>query len=131
MKETTIATHLRHLKAALNWAVRRGYLRAMPAIEMPKRAKGVSQTMRGRPITGEELDRMIAKVPAVRKREPQKWRRLLRGLNLSGLRLSEALALSWDGDAPISVSTAGKYPASADSSRSREGTPRPAATDCT
>ena len=111
MKETTIATHLRHLKAALGWAIRRGYLRTMPTIEMPKRAKGISQTMRGRPITGEELDRMIAKVPAVRKREPEKWQRLLCGLNLSGLRLSEALALSWDSDAPISVSTAGKYPA--------------------
>ena len=111
MRETTIATHLRQLKAAFKWAVRRGYLRTMPAIEMPKRAKGISQTMRGRPITGEELDRMIAKVPSVRKREPEKWQRLLRGLNLSGLRLSEALALSWDDDSPISVSTAGKYPA--------------------
>jgi integrase len=111
MKETTIATHLRQLKAALSWAVRRGYLRNMPAIEMPQRAKGVTQSMRGRPITGEELDRMIAKVPDKRKREPGKWQRLLRGLNLSGLRLGEALALSWDDGEPISVSMAGKYPA--------------------
>jgi integrase len=111
MKETTIATHLRQLKAALSWAVRRGYLRTMPAIEMPKRAEGVTKSMRGRAITGEELDRMIAKVPDKRKREPEKWQRLLRGLNLSGLRLSEALALSWDDGAAISVCTAGKYPA--------------------
>jgi integrase len=83
----------------------------MPAIEMPKRADGISKAMRGRPITGEELDRMIEKVPDKRKREPEKWQQLLRGLNLSGLRLSEALALSWDDDAPISVCTAGKYPA--------------------
>lgn len=111
MKETTIATHLRQLKAALSWAVRRGYLRTMPVIEMPKRAKGISQAMRGRPITGEELDRMIEKVPEKRKRQPKRWQQLLRGLNLSGLRLSEALALSWEDDAPISVCTAGKYPA--------------------
>ncbi len=110
MKETTIATHLRQLKAALSWAVRRGYLRTMPTIEMPKRAKGVSQSMRGRPITGEELDRMLAKVSAVRKREPGKWQRLLKGLSLSGLRLSEALSLSWEDGTPISVCMAGKYP---------------------
>lgn len=110
MKDTTLAVHLAHLKPVLKWAVRQGYLRAMPDIDMPKRAKGFSQAMRGRPITGEELDRMIAKVPGKRKREPEKWQRLLRGLNLSGLRLGESLALSWDDDAPISVSTAGKYP---------------------
>jgi integrase len=111
MKETTLAVHLAHLKPVLKWAVRQGYLRAMPDIDMPKRAKGISQAMRGRPITGEELDRMIAKVPDKRKREPEKWQRLLRGLNLSGLRLGEALALSWDDDAPICVCTDGKYPA--------------------
>ena len=73
MKDTTLAVHLAHLKPVLKWAVRQGYLRTMPDIDMPKRAKGVSQAMRGRPITGEELDRMIAKVPDKRKREPEKW----------------------------------------------------------
>jgi integrase len=54
---------------------------------------------------------MIAKVPDKRKRDPEKWQQLLRGLNLSGMRLGEALALSWDEGSPISVTTAGKYPA--------------------
>ncbi len=67
--------------------------------------------MRGRPLTGEEFDRLVAKVASVRKREPEKWQRLLRGLWLSGLRLSEALALSWDDGDPISVCIKGKYPA--------------------
>jgi integrase len=111
MKDTTLAVHLAHLKPVLKWAVKQGYLRSMPDIEMPKRAKGVSQTMRGRALVGEEVDRMIAKVSSERKREPKKWERLIRGLWLSGLRLSEALALSWDDDAPISVCTKGKYPA--------------------
>jgi len=111
MKDTTLAVHLAHLKPVLKWAVRQGYLRTVSDIDMPKRARGVSQAMRGRPITGEELDRMIEKVPEKRKREPEKWQQLLRGLNLSGLRLGEALALSWEDDAPISVCTAGKYPA--------------------
>jgi integrase len=111
MKETSIATHLRQLRAALNWAVRRGFLQSIPQFEMPQRAKGITQAMRGRPITGEELDRMIAKVPEKRKRDPEKWKQLLRGLNLSGLRLGEALALSWDNGDSISVDTSGKYPA--------------------
>lgn len=111
MKETTIATHLRQLRAALGWALRRGYLRAMPVIEMPERINEGNQAMRSRAVTLEEVERMAAKVGSVRKREPEKWKRLLHGLYLGGLRLSEALALSWDDGDPISVSMAGKYPA--------------------
>jgi integrase len=49
-------------------------------------------------------------VPQVRRLEPEKWQRLLEGLWLSGLRISEALALSWDQDADIAVWLTGKYP---------------------
>ena len=96
MKDTTLACHLAHLKPVLRWAVSQGYLRAMPDVPMPKRAKGITRAMRGRPLTGEEFDRLITKVASVRKRDPEKWEQLLHGLWLSGLRLSEALALSWD-----------------------------------
>ena len=111
MKETTLAATLAHLKPVLRWAVRQGYLRAMPDIDMPERVNEGSQLMRSRAVTGEELDRMIAKVPEKRKRDPQKWQRLLRGLDVSGMRLSEALALSWDDGQSISVAMDGKYPA--------------------
>lgn len=111
MIETTIATHLRQLKAAMGWAVRRGYLRTMPAFEMPERVNEGSQQMRSRAVTLEELERMLAKVPDKRKREPEKWKQLLRGLYLGGLRLSEALALSWDEGAPIAVCKESRHPA--------------------
>lgn len=111
MKETTLGCHLAHLKPVLRWAVKQGYLRTMPDVPMPKRAKGITRAMRGRAITLEEFERLLLKVPKVRKRQPKRWRRLLRGLWLSGLRLSEALCLSWDPNAPISVSLDGKYPA--------------------
>jgi integrase len=111
MKDTTLAGQVAHLKPILKWAVKQGYLRTMPDIEKPKRAKGVNRAMRGRPVTGEELDRMLDKVKDERKREPEKWKQLIRGLYLSGLRLGEALALSWDGDTPIAVDVSGKYPA--------------------
>ena len=39
-----------------------------------------------------------------------RWQRLLTGLWLSGLRLGEALRLSWDWEAGFSVDTTGKYP---------------------
>ncbi len=53
--------------------------------------------MKGRPITGEEFERMLANVtPVVGPDAAESWERLLRGLWLSGLRLSEALALRWD-----------------------------------
>mgnify|MGYP001825060245 CR=1 FL=1 len=66
--------------------------------------------MRGRPVTGEEFERMLDSVAGVRKLEPDKWRQFIKGLWLSGLRLSEALGLSWDDDAPLSIDTSGKHP---------------------
>lgn len=110
MKPTTLASHLRSLLAAFNWAVRMGLMDKAPGICKPKAAGGLDRSMRGRPITGEEFDRMLAKVRDVRKVEPEKWERLLQGLWLSGLRLGEALQLSWEADAPITVHLEGKYP---------------------
>jgi len=110
MKPTTLASHQRPLRAAFNWAVRMGLMDKAPRIDKPKSAAGIDRSMRGRPITGEEFDRMLAKVPEVRKLEPEKWERLLQGLWLSGLRLGEALQLSWEADAPITVNLEGKHP---------------------
>ncbi len=130
MIETTLGVHLAHLKPVLKWGVSQGYLRTMPTVPMPKRAKGVSQVMRGRPVTGEELDRMITVVPKKRKREPEKWQRLLRGLNLSGLRLGEALILSWDAGAPDQCKHLGAAPCPSYSGRRPEEPCRSATADC-
>ena len=48
--------------------------------------------------------------PTVRPERVESWQRFLTGLWLSGLRLSEGLALSWDEGAPFSVDLAGKRP---------------------
>ena len=121
----TIHHHLRHLKAVLRWALRHEYLRKLPTFEMPKVPKG----MKGRPITTEEFERMLAAVekglfPTPKaKRKPKalpaerrqpivdSWKFFLRGLWASGLRLSESLALRWD-DAPgaIVVELQGRRP---------------------
>lgn len=104
----TVARHLRHLKAVLRWAHRQGYLLKLPTFEVQKQSKG----MRGRPITGEEFDRMLAAtVKECGEREAGSWKFYLRGLLASGLRLSESLALRWD-DAPgaIVVDLTGRRP---------------------
>lgn len=100
--ESTIAGHLAHLRAALSYAVEWGYLAQLPELGRQQRAKRAS-TMKGRPITGEEFDRMITNTEAiVGDKAAESWKQLLRGLWLSGLRLSESLALSWD-DSPGAI----------------------------
>ena len=109
MKEITIATHLRHLHAALSWAVSMGMLPKVPDFHMPKRAKGRT-LMRGRPITAEEFERMLGKAPGVRPKDTAAWLYYLNGLWLSGLRLEESTILSWDEDAAFFVDLSGRRP---------------------
>lgn len=104
----TIHHHLRHLKAVLRWANRQGYLAVMPTIEMPKRSKG----MKGRAITAEEFERMLAATgKAVGVKAAASFKFYLRGLWASGLRLSESLLLSWtERPGAIVVELNGRYP---------------------
>lgn len=142
IKETSVACHLRHLRTALSWAVRKELLRDFPDIDMPKQVAGV-KLMRGRAITAEEFDRMYvgvedgmrAAIDAKRTHQKPKgrlsdaalgrlrarqdasiaarapiWRRYLNGLWLSGLRLEESIALSWDQDEPFCIDLTGRHP---------------------
>jgi integrase len=108
--ETSIAGDLGHLRSALNWAFEMGLLPTRPKIEMPKQAKGRT-LMRGRPITGEEFERMLTAVPKVRPTDADAWVHYLRGLWLSGLRLEESLVVSWDQDEPFAIDLTGRHPA--------------------
>lgn len=109
LSEATVARHLRHLKAAMRWAHREGLLTILPQFTMPKRAKG-AKVMRGRAITAEEFERMLAAVPKGIEARPvvggsdpvTAWRFYLHALWQSGLRLSESLTLRWD-NAPGSI----------------------------
>ena len=137
--EATISGHMAHLRAALAWTVDQGLLAQLPKMKRPKRAKrsGGADPMKGRPISGEEFDRMLDKAAvaldpepvkpkpaAERKRKPyarkpraavapelvESWRHLLRGLWWSGLRLGEALNLYWDRPDKLCVDLSGKRP---------------------
>lgn len=116
VSEATIASYLRSLSAVFGWAVEMRYMRAVPAMPRTRGQKNGNRVkMKGRPITREEYERMLAAVPAVVGRESAKcWRRLLAGLWWSGLRLGEALHLYWDA-APsdrraIIIVTDGQHP---------------------
>jgi integrase len=103
LAEATIKGHLVGILAALRWAVKIGWLPKAPEVNLPKRAKG-SSVMKGRPITGEEFDRLLHVAPKVVGDEAAgSWRLYLRGLSLSGLRLTESLELTWDDSSKLRV----------------------------
>ncbi len=108
LADATVAKTARQLKAALRWAERQGMLAKAPAIEMPKRQKG-AKLMKGRAVSGEEYDRLLLAVRKVRPQDAPAWERLLTGLWLSGLRLGEAVVLTWD-DGPFAVDLTGRHP---------------------
>ncbi len=106
MTEVTIAATLRHLRAALSWGVDQGLLPAVPKMVIPQ-AGGA----KGRAVTAEEFDRMVAAAEKVRPDDSAAWVHYLTGLWLSGLRLEESLGLSWDQDAPFTIDLTGRRPA--------------------
>ena len=97
--ESTIKSYLAQLKAMLRWGVSQKLLPECPTIPTIRRAKKSSgaSPMKGRPITGEEFERMLKVAPAVVGEDAAPaWQHYLRGLWVSGLRLSESLELYWD-----------------------------------
>jgi len=94
-EETTVDGHCRHLKAMLRWAKSQGMMNEVPHIDMSKRSKN-QKVMKGRPATEEEFDRMLDKAESVVGIDKaDSWKHFLLGLWWSGLRLREAMSLSW------------------------------------
>lgn len=122
----TIRGYLAELRKTLRWGHRLGMIRTVPAFEMPR----ASSKMKGRPITGEEFERFLAKIPdlvTVAEWVPE-WERLCRVLWLSGLRLEEALRLHWTDPDQITPDTSGGFlriPAAAQKSRRYQLHPLP------
>lgn len=97
--ESTIKSYLGQLKAMLRWGEKQKLIHACPTIPTIRRAKkaGGGTPMKGRAITLEEFERMLAVTPAVVGEDrAAAWQHYLRGLWTSGLRLAESLELYWD-----------------------------------
>lgn len=112
-KEITINSHIVVLRTAMKWAKDVKLIDRLPIFPQLKRAKkvGKSTPMKGRPITREEFERIVEKVPSVvgEKRAPD-WAKFIEGLWASGLRLEEAIYLCWESDSYLSIDLSGRYP---------------------
>lgn len=88
----TAAGHVRVLRHFFKWLDAVGWLDRVPVVPMPK----FSGEARGRPLSRDEVpifrDAFAKECPE----HTDAWLRLFDGLRLSGLRLSEALSLSWE-----------------------------------
>lgn len=114
----TVDGYLRHLRAVLNWAHHAGMLASAPKVSRLSRATAQGGA-KGRALTGEEFERLLAVVPKAlagqRRKAPDEtelaaWNFYLRGLWTSGFRLRESLALSWDDDRAPRLDLTGRRP---------------------
>jgi integrase len=110
--EASIKAYLAHLRGSLAWAARLKWIRAIPEFPETLRVGKGDGGMKGRPVTGEELWKLLkATRKVVGAKVARHYRRLLIGLWWSGLRLGEALALRWDGlSAGLVVDMTGRRP---------------------
>lgn len=99
---SSVRNYMTHLRAALRWAKSVGIIDKAPAVKLPRVPNRVF--MRGRPVMLSEFKLML------RNCRDRKLRRLLRLLWLSGLRLGEALILSWDSPPVLVSMDAQPYP---------------------
>jgi len=109
--DETIRSRLAALRASLSWAVDTGLLPYCPRMPRMPRRKSSAGGMKGRPLSDPEFDLMLAAVAeCVPPTHTTHWQRTLRGLWLSGLRLGEAIELTWEPSTGISIDTSGKHP---------------------
>jgi len=91
----TVKSAMAAVLAAINWANFMEWLPAVPRIQKVKVSRLVQ--MKGRPLAGEEFERMLDATEKLTGPEAApSWRYVLRGLWSSGLRLAELMNLSWD-----------------------------------
>ena len=109
LTDATIDSYVDHLRVGLHWAKEMGMLSTVPKVRRLNRRTGFQG--KGRAITGEEFDRLLAAVPKVIKEgRAESWLFYLRGLWWSGLRLAESLELWWDREDRLCVDLTGRRP---------------------
>lgn len=105
--EVTIKNYLGQVRTVLRWAKDQKLIFEVPKFNMPVRTNKATK----RAVTGEEFERMLKAIPkAVGEAHAADWEFFLRGLWWSGLRLGEALALSWDDPSTLCLDFSGRRP---------------------
>lgn len=100
IRDTTISTHLNHLRAMLNWGVGLKLIEELPVFPRAQRVRkgGRRKPMKGRPITPDEFRLLLTHVKdeiTTGDESVVRWQRFIEGLYWSGLRLEEGLELHW------------------------------------
>lgn len=97
LSESTVRSNLGHIRAAMNWAHDQGWRKDRCRIPSIRRATktGAHSPHKGRPLTPREFGRMLKAVPKAVQEGVRNWRLFLIGMWLIGLRLDEAMKLSW------------------------------------
>ena len=91
----TVKGYMGCVLAALSWAHMQDRLPMAPKIRKLKTPK--LKIMKGRPITEQEFEKMLnATTSVVGDMAAESWKRVLRGLWTSALRLDELMHVSWD-----------------------------------
>lgn len=109
--DETIRSRLAAIRASLGWAVDTGLLPYCPRMPRMPRRKTSAGGMKGRPLTDAEFASFQSSVPdCVPPSHTTHWQRTLRGLWLSGLRLGEAIELTWEPSSGISIDLSGERP---------------------
>lgn len=93
LSSATVAMTHRYLRAALNEAVRDGYLESNPALNIKIRVK----KERPQVLTEEQVDLFLATLKAYKHypNTKRRWSTLLQIMAMGGLRIGEAVALKW------------------------------------
>jgi integrase len=91
--DASVRSYIKHLLAMLRWGEQMDLVERAPRYRMRHIE---TPGMRGRPITRAEFEQMLDACKVIRPQDWAIWDDYLKGLWLSGLRLRESLALSWD-----------------------------------
>ncbi len=93
---STVNNNLRLLKSMLNWAyVDMGWLKSKPVIKEIK-ADDDEGEAKGRPVTEDEVELMVQAAYVRCPVDPKSYETLIRGVFASGLRLKEAMLLTFN-----------------------------------
>lgn len=94
----TVNSIMGAVMAFVRFCARHGWITETPAVEK----LDVEEVMKGRPITGEEFERMLTATPAVvGQQSAPSWQFALHILWESGFRVSDLMRFSWDDDRQI------------------------------
>ncbi len=94
----TVNSMLAAVMAFVRFCAKREWIDRVPAVE----PLSVDDVMKGRPVTGEEFDRMLQATPSVvGKEEAESWQFALKVLWFSGFRIGDLMDFHWSDERHI------------------------------